>query len=302
MSVRAWIARAFAPKPPAQIALDIPVIAVGSLRRGGTGKTPMVIAVAQRLIAKNHAVHIVTQADSASRLIDARNDLASEVGAQPLLMAAFAPTWISRDLAAGALAAQEAGAQVIVIEGGLPDGAVKADFALLVEDAVHGFGNGFARPFGPLKRDMLSGQAQADVLVTIGSLPAQKRFLSRWTPRIPHATGTLVPLETGMDWEGLDVLAFTSIGVPERFFATLHALKANLIRSQGLASHQELTDAMLVRLEHEARLRGAQLVTTEKDAVRLPRAFLRHVLTVPVRLELQDWHMVDDRLEALFSA
>jgi tetraacyldisaccharide 4'-kinase len=107
----------------------------------------------------------------------------------------------------------------------------------------------------------------------------------------------LVPLATGMDWTGLKVLAFAGIGRPQRFFETLEGLGAVLAGRVALDDHQPLGEPLLRRIEAEAFAKGAQLVTTEKDAVRLPSDWRPKVLTLPVRLEPNDWTPLD----ALFS-
>lgn len=278
--------------------LSVPVVAVGSLSLGGTGKTPTVIAIVQRLAERGRKVHVVTQGRGVPFQVDERGHDADEVGDEPLLIAAFVPTWVAVDLAEGARAAVAAGAEVVVLDGGFPDAVVAADITVLAEDAVRGFGNGIAWPLGPLKQSLGRGLRGVDLVIAIGPAEAQAGFAKRWGEVLPcPVTGArLAPLPTGLDWQGLDVVAFAGIGAPERFFATLRGLGANVLRAQALSDHQELTPTLLTRLLLEAKARGAQLVTTEKDAVRLPHAHRQEVVSLPVRLELADWRELDARL------
>jgi len=274
--------------------VGVPVISVGNIHAGGTGKTPVVIALVQMLAARGLAVQVISRGHGGSFRgpvrVNERHHHADAVGDEPLLLSAFAPVWVSRDRVAGARAAVEAGAEVLVLDDAHQNPALEKTLSLVVVDAAAGFGNRLCIPAGPLREGVAAGLARADAVVVIGSAAERADFLAREPAvrALPVLEAGLHPLETGMPWAGLRVMAFAGIGRPEKMFATLRGLGAELVRTVALDDHQPLTPALMQRLEGEARALGARLVTTEKDAMRLPPARRTSVLTLPVRLEFSD--------------
>lgn len=272
----------------------VPVICIGNLNVGGTGKTPTAIALIARLAARGVTAYVVSRGYGGTQtepmLVDPVRHTAALVGDEPLLLSAFTPTIVARDRAAGVRLAESLGAKVILLDDGFQNPSVIKDFSIIVVDGAVGFGNGLCLPAGPLREPVSVGLARADLVLSIGVGDLA----------IPHITGRLDVLQMGMDWQGARVIAFAGIGRPQKFFDSLRAQGAIILRAEALADHAPLSDALLSRLMAEAFAQDAQLVTTEKDAVRLPARFRAHVLTLPVRLNIDDWGPIDaafDRLQ-----
>ena len=284
-----------------------PVICIGNFVAGGAGKTPTAIAVAQALLALGRKPIFLSRGygsrAGAPRLVDRARDKAADVGDEPLLLAAIAPCVVCADKLEGARACVAAGADVIVMDDGLQNPALTKALRIAVVDGAVGLGNGLCVPAGPLRAPLSAQWSHVDALVVIGA-GASGEDIARATAALgkPVLRGLLAP-EPGMAMglAGREVIAFAGIGRPEKFFDTLRALGAEVIETEAFPDHHAFTPREIAGLQARAKRRGAALVTTEKDAVRLgPVA--EQLLTLPVRLALEDEAGLLGLLERLRSA
>jgi tetraacyldisaccharide 4'-kinase len=270
-----------------------PVICIGNLVVGGAGKTPVAIAVAERLIARGKTVHFLSRGYGGHAKGPVRVDpllhTAADVGDEPLLLARIAPAWVSRDRAAGAAAAVAAGAAVIVMDDGFQNPGLEKDLSLLVADGGYGFGNGRVIPAGPLREPLAAGLARADAVALIGT--DQRGVAEILPPSLPLLRAALAPLAATL--AGRRVFAFAGIARPEKFFATLQSMGCILAGQRVFPDHHPYAEAEVAALIEEAQHADAVPVTTEKDAVRLAPSLRAGIETLPVAIRWRDEAAVD---------
>lgn len=280
---------------------EAPVICVGNLVAGGAGKTPTTLAIAERLAAMGVGAHILSRGYGGTvdgpHLVDPDRDRAADVGDEPLLMARRFPVWVGADRAATAKAAEADGADALVMDDGFQNPGLIKDLSILVIDAAYGHGNGRVIPAGPLREPLQEGFARAQAAVMIGA-PGAGRW--PWTPRrFPVFRARLTPVWSNGTLAGQRLFAFAGIGRPEKFFTTLREMGCVLAGAQGFPDHHVYSDAILTRLEASAREVDARLITTQKDAERLPERFRDRVLVLPVALGFSDPDAMDALLEPI---
>lgn len=286
-------------------AAPVPVLCVGNLVAGGTGKTPVVRDLVERLRARGVAAASLSRGHG-GRLtgpvaVDPARHGADDVGDEPLLLARHHPAWIGRDRIAGARAMAAAGAGAIIMDDGFQNPSLRKDLALVVVDGGTGFGNGRVIPAGPLREPLTAGLSRADALVVIGEGGglAAARAVARG---LPVLTARLVPdASVAAGLRGRAVLAFAGIGRPEKFFATLRDVGARVVEQVAFADHHPFTPAQFLALTGRAERMGAVPVTTEKDAMRLTPDWRDRVITLPVRLSWDDPAMVERLLDRLMG-
>lgn len=276
----------------------IPVVCIGNFTAGGTGKTPFALWLAERLQQRDISVVFLTRGYgstvSAQTSVDLRRHTAADVGDEAMLLARAGPVMVSPDRAAGAKAilAEFPSAAVILMDDGLQNPALHKDLSIAVVDGARGFGNGGVIPAGPLRAPLAQQLARTDVIVVNGRREDRDAIEKVLAPKFSGPVLSVWPEPAGpTSWlKSIRIVAFAGIGNPARFFRLLEATGAVLVARHAFADHHNFTDAEATRLISEAETRGAQLVTTEKDLVRLvatdgPRAEL-HRRARPLAISL----------------
>ena len=275
----------------------VPVVCVGNLTAGGAGKTPTAVHLLQRLAERGVKAHALSRgyggATRGPHRVDPQRDKAALVGDEPLILASYAPTWVSRDRVAGAKAAVAAGAQALVLDDGFQNPALEKTLSIVVADGPSGFGSGRVIPAGPLREPVAEGLARADAVLILG--PGDPLAGRRFDK--PILRGEVVPAFAGIPFKGMRATAFAGLGRPEKFFAMLRGLGVDLVATHAFPDHAAYPDAILRRLAREAELRDAQLLCTEKDAVKFPAWFRGVALPIPAKLSLDPENALDPLLD-----
>jgi len=284
----------------------VPVLCVGNLVAGGSGKTPVALALAAHFVSRGTAVQIVTRGYGGRlggpvRVDPARHDAAA-VGDEALLLAARAPCWVARDRAEGVRAAVAARARMVLLDDGFQNPGIAKTLSFLVVDAAYGFGNGRVIPAGPLRESLARGlsRANAVVLLGAGAQPGCSESLAIGRA-LPVLHASLRPV-AGQRLAGLRLLAFAGIGRPDKFFATLRALGAELVDTRPFPDHHPFRDGEIDRLVRIAERARARLVTTAKDIVRVPAAKRAAIEVLEVEIRWADPAALVDLLRPVVSA
>jgi len=281
----------------------IPIICVGNLVAGGAGKTPLALALGDRLKQTGVAVHFLTRGYGGRetgplRVDPARHDFRA-VGDEALLLARLAPTWVARNRRQGAEAAAEAGADVLVMDDGFQNPTIEKDLSILAIDGGYGFGNGLVMPAGPLREPLARGFARADAAVVIGH--DRSGAASRIPKGVARLDARFLPGPEAEFLAGQSIVAFAGIGRPDKFFETLKGIGVELIEAAPFPDHHIYKPDDIMWLAEIASTLGTKPVTTLKDFVRLPEEARAMIDTLSVTLEFADEAAVDALLTKVLT-
>lgn len=284
---------------PARI--SIPILCVGNLVAGGAGKTPVALALGQWAKSRGvNACFLSRGYGGSAREAMQVNPFFhpyAEVGDEPLLLANVLPTIVAKSRVAGARFAEKQGFSLIIMDDGFQNPHLKPDMSLLVIDAAYGLGNGLTLPAGPLRESAELGFSRASAVLLLSREGQEDGAVLPLPRKLPVLSASLRTV-CSEPLEGKPVLAFSGIARPGQFFHALEqVLGADIKESRTFPDHHVFTPSQLAALAQDAMLKGASLVTTAKDAVRLPKAMRDQVLVADIALKWQN----DQALDALLA-
>lgn len=279
--------------------LAVPVVVIGNLTVGGTGKTPLTIAVVEALMARDYRPGVVSRGYGGTQheplLLTDTPDPAI-VGDEPcLIRASGVPVAVGRDRTAAARLLIDAGCDVVLCDDGLQHYALSRDVEVCVVDGVRRFGNRHLLPAGPL-REPLSRLSRVHVRVCNGGTPEQGEYA------MALVGGEAVTLVDGhrlslQCFAGERVHGVAAIGNPQRFFNSLRAVGIEVVE-HAFADHHRYRPADLDFADEHP------VLMTDKDAVKCGRFAKAHWWRVPVRAQLPQvfFDVLVQRIEAVRQA
>ena len=269
----------------------IAVICVGNLTSGGTGKTPVCAALAA--IAKENGLKpvILSRGYGGSLagpvLLELDKYDAKQTGDEPRLLAQSAPIVIAHNRTDGArFIESKLDCDVIIMDDGLQNPQLEKDIKIGVFDGEIGIQNGRIFPAGPLRTSLNDGQKMLDIILING---VDKHHVADLMKPISAFSFDLAPQKIPQKTKSLktkNLIAFAGIGRPKRFFDMLAKQGYKLVQHYDFGDHHAYSEAELSRLLDEAKATGAQLVTTEKDWVRLAPSWQKLIDYYPVQLAM----------------
>lgn len=279
-------------KPPYAPKYNMKIICVGNAIIGGSGKTPVVFQLYQRLKGEfdNKKVIIMMKGYrgkiSATSLVDLDIHSAKDVGDEAYMLAQKGcDVMISHNRKEGLKFAEKHGVDIILMDDGLQNPSVNADVNICVIDGGYGFGNGFMLPMGPLRQPLKWLVDKTDLFITISLENPSKDLSTFLNKKTYHARPQINPATPKQNTQ---YFAFAGIGRPDKFYDSLIQSGYNVVKTRDFPDHHIYSERDLQTLKDDAKAMNATLITTQKDAVKLPQDFDVEVVELHLHLAEED--------------
>ncbi|WP_341760113.1 tetraacyldisaccharide 4'-kinase [Candidatus Endowatersipora endosymbiont of Watersipora subatra] len=258
---------------PPDVHSQYPVVCVGNLIVGGSGKTPTVIAlskIARKLgyqpgfLSRGYGGRI-----SATTLVLSQIHTARDVGDEPLILARYGPTVIGVNRRHSLELLQQQSVDLVIMDDGFQDSSLQKDFSLIVVDARRGVGNGYCIPSGPIRADMKKQLSMATAILRVGQGSGADLVVQMAKRMEKPVISAIIKPDDFKQYSGIKVLAYSGIADPVKFYQSLEASGADIQERYSFNDHHSFSSEECSDLIARSQKNQLILVTTEKDAIRL---------------------------------
>ncbi|MCC2645993.1 MAG: lpxK [Rickettsiaceae bacterium] len=267
------------------IRLPIPVICVGNINIGGTGKTQMALYLARKFKERGKNICIVTKGygrqSNDTKLIDIIKDKVLQTGDEAFMLARFFPVIIYKDINLVIKIIQEQNFEIAIFDDALQNNIIK-DFTIVTVDGLRGFGNERLIPAGPLRENICTIDKKANCAIVIG--PDNYKVVNKIN--IPIFTAKITSTKV-LD-KIKSYIAFAGIGNPDKFYLSLKELGLNIVEKHNFPDHYNYAEDDIIKLWAQATKLNCTLVTTEKDWVKLNSDWQKKIIYIEVKLEIEN--------------
>lgn len=274
-----------------------PVICIGNLTAGGTGKTPVSLSIAEMLRSMGKNPYFISRGYGGhlqNIVVNPAIHTPRQVGDEPLLLAEVAPAVVNPDRAAAAKLAVNNGADCLVMDDGFQNPTLHKDLSFLVFDGNYGIGNGRVIPAGPLREPFAEGIKRAQAIIILG---ADKHLIASKSA-LPVFYGEITEEQPAI--ANRNIVAFCGIGHPEKFYDSLKKCGFNVKRHFNFPDHHFYTHKQLNIILNYAQANKLDIYTTSKDFVKIPPKLRPHFKVLKIKIRWNDEKALQDFLTELF--
>ncbi len=279
----------------------LPIICVGNINVGGTGKTPTCLAIADILAANGKKISFLSRGYKSKQkyvFVDV-NHTANDVGDEPLLLMEKAPVVIAPNRIIGAKMIENTDTDIIIMDDGFQNPSLFKDFSVIVIDGEAGFGNGKIFPAGPLRETIETGIKRTNAVIIIGNDNFEIKNKIKKLSNIPVINAAIIEKEN--NFNNKDVIAFAGIARPEKFYKSLKKSGANIIKTFNFPDHHQFSNKEIKSITEQANKLKAVPVTTKKDYVRLENIHKDNIQYLDIELKLDTTELKDIIENAIFK-
>ncbi len=257
-----------------KVKFNIPVICVGNIFIGGTGKTPLSIHIARKLSENGKNPAIV------------RKYYKSHKDEHKMIISYYNKLILNLNRSKGIYEALEKGYDAVILDDGFQDYKIKKNLSIICFNSNQLIGNGYLFPSGPL-RESLGSLRNANILIINGdkSLNFEQKIL-KIQKDLKIYYSNYKPLNI-QEFKNKKLLAISGIGNPENFFKILKDNQMNIQKKMVYPDHYEFTKNEMLKINEYSKKNDFQIVMTEKDYYKIKDFSLENIKYLKVKLEIE---------------